>query len=188
MVHHSSIVPYMNHEHKKMKHGGKRKGAGRPIGKGQYGESTKPIRLPVSLIEPVQKFIKNRGYKLPLFASKVAAGSPGMTDDHVEAQIDLHQVLIKNSATTFLVHVTGQSMIDAGIHENDLLIVDRNIPPRDGKIVIAAIDGQLTVKRLCKKNNQLFLMPENKKFKPILVTEENDMIIWGVVTNVIHAV
>lgn len=171
-----------------MKHGGKRKGAGRPKGQGKYSEPTRPIRLPVSLIEPVLKFVKNRGYQLPLFASKVAAGSPSMADDHVEAHVDLHQVLIKNTEATFLVRVSGQSMIDAGIHENDLLIVDRHIPPRDGKIVIAAIDGQLTVKRLCRRKNQLFLMPENKKFKPIPVTEENDMIIWGVVTNVIHAV
>ena len=171
-----------------MKHGGKRKGAGRPKGQGQYGEATKPIRLPESLIEPVLKFVKNKGYQLPLFASKVAAGQPAFTDDHIEAQVDLQDILIKNASATFLVRVSGQSMIDAGIHENDLLIVDRHIPPANGKIVIAAIDGQLTVKRLYQHNNQLFLMPENKKFKPIPVTEKNNMVIWGVVTNVIHAV
>jgi DNA polymerase V len=171
-----------------MKHGGKRKGAGRPKGQGQYGESTKPIRLPESLIEPILKFIKNKGYKLTLFTSKVAAGLPHSADDHIETHIDLQDMLIKNAPTTFLVRVSGQSMIDAGIHENDLLIVDRQIPPTHGKIVIAAIDGELTVKRLHKNNNQLFLMPENKKFKPIPITEENNMIIWGVVTNVIHAV
>jgi len=170
-----------------MKHGGKRKGAGRPKGKGQYGESTRPIRLPESLIEPILKFVKNKGYQLPLFTSKVAAGSPTIVNDYIDAYIDLQQLLVKNTDTTFLVHATGMSMIDAGIFENDLLIVDRQILPTDGKIVIAAIDGQLTVKRLYQKNNQLLLMPANKKFKPIPITEENNMMILGVVTNVIHS-
>lgn len=171
-----------------MKHGGKRKGAGRKKGQGQYGEPTKPIRLPESLIEPVLKFVQNKGYQLPLFSSKVAAGLPTFADDHIEAHIDLQHFLIKNAATTFLVRVSGCSMLDAGIHEDDLLTVDRSIPPRDGKIVIAAIDGQLTVKRLRQHDHQLFLMPENKNFQPIPVTEANNIIIWGVVTNVIHAV
>ncbi len=78
-------------------------------------------------------------------------------------------------------------MIDVGTQENDLLIVDRSITPTHGKIVIAAVDGHLTVKRLHKTDNQLLLMPENKKFKPIEVTPENEIFIWGVVTNVIHA-
>ena len=79
-------------------------------------------------------------------------------------------------------------MIDAGIFENDLLVVDRSIVPSHGKIVIAAIDSQFTVKRLHQKNNQLLLMPENEKFKPITITPENEMLIFGVVTHVIHAV
>lgn len=171
-----------------MTHGGKRKGAGRPKGQGQYGETTKPIRLPESLIEPVLKFVKNQGYQLPLFSSKVAAGYPTSADDYIETHINLQDYLIKNAASTFLVRASGQSMIDAGIHENDLLIVDRSLPPVHGKIVIAAIDGQLTVKRLHQRNNQLFLMPENKKFKPIKITPENEIVILGIVTNVIHIV
>jgi DNA polymerase V len=171
-----------------MTHGGKRRGAGRPKCQGQYGEPTKPIRLPESLIEPVLKFVRNKGYQLPLFSSKVAAGSPAVADDHVETYFDLQHHLVKNAATTFLVRASGQSMIDAGIFENDLLVVDRSISPVHGKIVIAAIDGQLTVKRLHKKNNQLFLMPENKKFKPIKITSENELLIFGIVIHVIHTV
>lgn len=171
-----------------MTHGGKRKGAGRPKGQGQYGEPTKPIRLPESLIEPVLKFIKNKGFQLPLYSSKVAAGVPATVDDHVETYVDLQDHLIKNVAMTFLVRVSGQSMIDAGIFENDLLIVDRSIRPAHGKIVIASIDSQFTVKRLHQENNQLFLMPENINFTPIEVTPENEMLIFGVVTHVIHAV
>lgn len=170
-----------------MNHGGKRKGAGRPKG-GQYGERTKPMRLPESLIEPILKFVKNKGYQLPLYSTKVAAGSPTLADDHIDTQVDLNEHLIKNPHATFLVRVTGKSMIDAGINENDILVVDRVIQPTHGKIVIAAIDGQLTVKRLFKENNQLLLMAENKEFKPIELKEGNTIFIWGVVTNVIHAV
>lgn len=171
-----------------MAHGGKRKGAGRPKGQGQYGEPTKPIRLPKSLIEPVLKFVHNKGYQLPLFSSKVVAGYPTAADDHIETYIDLQDHLIKNVSTTFLVRVSGQSMMDAGIYEDDLLVVDRSMRPIHGKIVIAALDGQLTVKRLHHKNNQSFLMPENRKFKPIKIAPENEMLILGVVTHVIHAV
>jgi DNA polymerase V len=177
-----------NNEITKMAHGGKRKGAGRPKGQGQYGEPTKPIRLPERLIEPVLKFVKNKGYQLPLFSSKVAAGYPASADEHIETYVDLQDHLIKNVSASFLVRVSGQSMIDAGIFENDLLVVDRSMRPVHGKIVIAAIDGQFTVKRLYQRNNQLFLMPENKKFKTIKITPENEMLIFGVVTHVIHAV
>src|ERR1700733_1990982 len=118
-----------------MAHGGKRKGAGRPKGQGQYGEATKPIRLPESLIEPVLKFINNKGYQLPLFSAKVAAGYPALSDNHIETHLNLQDYLIKNSSDTFLVHVSGESMIGAGIGENDLLIVDRSLLPVLGKIV-----------------------------------------------------
>lgn len=171
-----------------MTHGGKRKGAGRPKGQGQYGEPTKPIRLPESLIEPVLAFVKNKGHQLPLFSSKVAAGHPVSADEHIQAHISLQEIVVGNPSTTFLVRATGESMIGAGIFENDLLVVDKSIRPQHGKIVIAAIDGQLTVKRLHRKNNQLFLIPENPAFHPIKITPENDIIIFGVVTYVIHAV
>ena len=84
--------------------------------------------------------------------------------------------------------VTGESMIKAGIHPDDILVVDRSIEPRHGKIVIAAIDGHLTVKRLHKEKGKTLLMPENDNYDPIALQEGNDMVIWGVVTNVLHAV
>ena len=171
-----------------MKHGGARKGAGRPKGFGKYGEPTKPIRLPISLIPTITKFIKNKGYLLPYYGSKVAAGYPAPTDDHLEHQIDLNEHLVKHPAATFIVRASGSSMINAGIHDNDMLVVDRNIPPQHGRIVIAAVDGQLTVKRLHQKDTSLYLMPENEDFNPIQITEENEIYIWGVVTNVIHSV
>ena len=107
-----------------MARGGARKGAGRPKGQGQYGESTQPIRLPVSLIKSVMKFVKHKGYQLPLYSSKVQAGFPSPADDHIEGHLDLNEHLIKHPAATFFVRASGHSMIGAGIHENDILIID----------------------------------------------------------------
>lgn len=171
-----------------MSHGGSRKGAGRPKGRGQYGEPTQPIRLPVSLINSVMKFVENKGFQLPLYGSKVSAGFPSPADDYIEKQLDLNEHLIKHPSATFFVRVSGNSMIGAGIHEDDILVVDKSITPVTGKIVVVAMDGQLTVKRLNKKNEKLFLMPENKEFEPIEVKEGSEVYIWGVVTNVIHSV
>lgn len=170
-----------------MKHGGARKGAGRPKGQGRYGEPTRPLRLPLSLIKPVLRFIEHKGYQLPLYGSKVAAGFPSPADEHVESQLDLNEHLIKHPAATFFARASGNSMVNAGIYENDILIVDRSLTPDHGKIVVAVLDGQLTVKRLHKKDGKLLLMPENPDFKPIEVKEGSEVYIWGVVTSVIHS-
>lgn len=168
-------------------HGGQRKGAGRPKGTGKYQESTQVMRVPVGMIDHVMSYIQTKGHQLPLYSNKVSAGFPSPADDHIEAQLDLNTHLIKNPVSTFLVRVSGESMKDVGIFPNDILIVDRSIQPVDGKIVIAAIDGELTVKRLKKEKGVVYLMPENKAFKPIVIKEMQELNIWGVVTNVIHA-
>lgn len=170
-----------------MSYGGKRSGAGRPVGTGKYRDTTQVMRVPVGMIDQVHSYIETKGHQLPLFSNKVSAGFPSPADDHIEAQLDLNRHLIKNPASTFLVRVSGESMKDVGIFPNDILIVDRSIKPIDGKIVIAAIDGELTVKRLKKEKSAVYLMPENKDFKPIVITEMQDLNIWGVVTNVIHS-
>ncbi|OGT39896.1 MAG: DNA polymerase V [Gammaproteobacteria bacterium RIFCSPHIGHO2_12_FULL_36_30] len=170
-----------------MKHGGKRRGAGRPIGTGKYQDTTKVMRIPVGMIDQVVSYLETKGFQLPLFSNKVAAGFPSPADDHIEVQLDLNTHLIKNPTSTFLVRVSGESMKDIGIFPNDILIVDRSIDPVDGKIVIAAIDGELTVKRLKKEKDAVYLMPENPAFKPIAIKEMQDLNIWGVVTNVIHS-
>lgn len=126
---------------------------------------------------------------LPIFSAKVAAGFPSPAEDYIANNLDLNEYLIKHPAATFLVRATGNSMINAGIHENDILIVDRSVPASHGKIVIAAIDGQLTVKRLHKqKNGKYSLIADNPKFSPIEIYEETETHIWGVVTHIIHAV
>lgn len=168
--------------------GGKRRGAGRPSGSGRFGEKTKAIRVPESMIDAVKGFVVSAGYKIPIYATKVAAGFPSPADDYIEGCLDLNEHLINHPAATFFVRVSGLSMLDAGIHPDDILIVDKSIEPIHGKIVIAAIDGELTVKRLYNKGGIIRLMPENKSFVPIELEGESDLVIWGVVTNVIHPV
>ena len=171
-----------------MSRGGARIGAGRPKGQGKFGEKTKPIRVPLSMVDNVLSFINSSDLSLPIYSNKVTAGFPSPADDHIEGKLDLNTHLIKHPSATFFVKATGDSMIGAGIHEGDILVVDRSLEPRNGKVVIAAVDGQLTVKRLQKKGSKTFLVPENKKFRSIELNENNDVKIWGVVTNVIHKV
>lgn len=169
-------------------HGGKRKNSGRKKGSNIYSETTKPIRIPISMLDQVKKYALNRGYSIPLFSSKIQAGFPSPADEHIESRIDFNEFLVDHPAATFAVKVTGESMIEAGIYPNDMLIVDKSIEPRHGKIVVAVIDGELTVKRLHKKDGKILLLPENRLFDPIIVGNEKDLVIWGVVTNVIHKV
>ena len=171
-----------------MPRGGSRIGDGRPKGQGKFGEVTKPIRVPVSKIDSVMNFINNNTLSLPLYSSKVPAGFPSPADDHMEGKLDLNTHLVKHPTATFFVKASGDSMIGAGIHDGDILVVDRSLEPRQSRIVIAAVDGQLTVKRLKKKGKKIFLVPENKKFRSIELNENNDVKVWGVVTNVIHKV
>jgi len=127
-------------------------------------------------------------YRIPMAGSRISAGFPSPADDFMEVGLDLNEELIKNPAATYFVRVSGDSMIDAGIHDHDILIVDRSIEAREGKIVIAILDGELVVKRLQRVKDQLFLVPENEKFRPIPIRAESDFLIWGIVTNVIHSV
>lgn len=126
---------------------------------------------------------------LPLFSNKVQAGTPSPTEDFLEGRLDLNEHLIKNPPATFFVRVTGDSMINAGIFPDDILIVDRALEAKSGKVIIAVLNGELTVKRLkidSAHPSRIFLMPENSRYGPISVTEEMDFHVWGVVTNVIH--
>jgi DNA polymerase V len=124
---------------------------------------------------------------LPLFSGKVAAGFPSPADDYVEKSLDLNELLVQMPAATFFVRAQGESMLGAGIHPNDILVVDRSIAPVPGKIVICALNGEVTVKRLERQNGQWQLKAENPAYADIVIHEELDMVIWSVVTNVIHA-
>ncbi|MFP6899343.1 MAG: translesion error-prone DNA polymerase V autoproteolytic subunit [Opitutales bacterium] len=169
-----------------MTRGGRREGAGRPGGQGPYGEATKPVRLPVSMVDRVLRFVKTKESAIPLYACGVSAGFPSPADDYLEGTLDLNERLIGEPAATFFVRAKGDSMIGAGIHDGDLLVVDRSVEARDGRVVIAVINGELTVKRLVRKNGKAWLEPENPAYQPISFNEGDDVRLWGVVTNVIH--
>lgn len=164
-------------------HGGKRPGAGRPKGTGRFGEVTERVRVPASLVDEVIRFVESKAFKLPLFSATVAAGMPAFADDHIEARMDLNQHLVRKPEDTFLVRAAGDSMIDANIRDGDLLVVDRAAPAKHGKIVIAAVDGALTVKFLIMKQGRTYLMPANPEYEPIPVNPETGVTIWGVVTS-----
>lgn len=171
-----------------MSHGGARAGAGRPRGQGKYGETTKSVRIPESRILEVMNYIKGQEiYQIPFYSSTVRAGFPSPADDYIESMLDLNDYLIKHPAATFFVRASGESMINAGIHSGDILIVDRSVEATHGKIIIAALNGELTVKRLSRQNGTVKLVAENREFPTIDITEEYDVVIWGVVTNVIHS-
>jgi len=136
----------------------------------------------------IREFENQVGVEIPLFLSGVSAGFPSPASDYVEKTLDLNEYLIKHPAATYFVHVKGDSMIDAGIHSGDLLIVDRSLTPSHNSIVIAMVNGEFTVKRLRKKNGRIYLMPDNPDFSPIEVSGDMQVEIWGVVTYVIHNV
>ena len=189
----------------KLKRGGARPGAGRKKGSSVYGETTKAIRVPESMVPEVKTMLYMRKQLfeessvvsfpstspsrvgIPLFSGKVAAGFPSPADDYVEKTLDLNDLLIQKPAATFFVRAEGESMLGAGIHPNDILVVDRSIDPVVGKVVICALNGELTVKRLKSIGSEIILGAENPAYSDITVQEEIDMIFWGVVTNVIHA-
>ena len=123
---------------------------------------------------------------LPVFIARISAGFPSPAADYEEGKLDLNKHLIKNPAATFFVRVTGDSMVGAGIHDGDLLIVDRAKDPKNGSVIIAVLDGQLTVKRLRIRRGKLSLEPENDNYPVQPITEGMEFEVWGVVTNVIH--
>mgnify|MGYP002713172587 CR=1 FL=1 len=119
---------------------------------------------------------------LPFFDVGVSAGFPSPADDFIENRISLDELLIEDADATFFVMAHGDSMIGAGIHDGDIMVVDRSITPEDGHIAICSIEGELTVKRIKKEKDRITLLPENPNFKPIIVEGEVTLLVWGVVT------
>ena len=126
--------------------------------------------------------------KIPMIADGVSAGFPSPAQDFMENNIDLNKELSENLLATFYIKVAGNSMVDAGIDDKDILVVDRSLEPADKKIAICFVDGEFTVKRLKLEKDCLYLMPENSNYEPIKVSEENNFIIWGIVTYVIKKI
>lgn len=126
--------------------------------------------------------------ELPLSASGVSAGFPSPADDFMDMKLDLNRELIKNPASTFYARVSGVSMIDEGINDGDLLVIDKSVEPYNGCLAVAYIDGEFTLKRFEHHGDHALLVPANKNYKPITITEDNDFMIWGVVRYVIKKV
>ena len=118
----------------------------------------------------------------------ISAGFPSPADDFKEIRISLDKELVKNKDATFYARVSGDSMIGAGLDDGDLLIIDRSLYAENGKIAVCLIDGEFTVKRIKKEGKKLYLLAENKKYKPIELEQENELIIWGIVEYVIKKV
>ena len=126
--------------------------------------------------------------EIPLAHTGISAGFPSPADDFKELRISIDQEVVKNEEATFYARVDGQSMHGAGLDDGDLLVIDRSREPEDNAIAVCFIDGEFTVKRLKVEAECIFLMPENPNYKHIKVTEDNQLIIWGVVTYVVKKV
>jgi DNA polymerase V len=144
-----------------------------------------PMKGNISDIYPVKR---SSNTPLPLLVGKVSAGFPSIMDDHEEEKLDLNKHLVKNPSASFFIRVSGFSMIEAGIHDQDILLVDRQIPPKAGSVVVAVVDGELTVKKLSKKNASWQLQAQNPQYPDINHDDAENIEIWGVVTYVIHKV
>jgi len=126
-------------------------------------------------------------FELPFISGGIKAGFPSPAADFDETKISLDHVLVKNREATFYAKASGTSMIGAGIDDGDILVIDRSMEPQNNKIAVCYIDGDFTVKRIKIEKDCIYLMPENKEFQPIKVTNENELIIWGIVTYVVKS-
>ncbi len=124
---------------------------------------------------------------LTLVDSGISAGFPSPAEDFMDLSIDLNKELIKNPSTTFYGRVSGDSMQDLGINDGDLVVIDKSLPPSDGKIAVCFIDGEFTMKTIKTGKNCCWLIPANKHYNPIKVTNDNDFLIWGIVIHVIKS-
>ena len=125
---------------------------------------------------------------LPFISAGIQAGFPSPAADFEDVRIDLNQYLIRNPAATFLSRVKGHSLINAGFHHGDILVIDRSLEHSNGKVAVCYLDGEFTLKRIKFEKDCCWLIPENEDFRPIKVTAENDFLIWGIVTFIIKSV
>ncbi|MFO7629580.1 MAG: translesion error-prone DNA polymerase V autoproteolytic subunit [Prochlorococcaceae cyanobacterium] len=141
---------------------------------------------PLTPLGPLRPQPRRQALVLPLAGENVAAGFPSPADDYVEAGIDLNEQLIRHPSSTFFLRVSGDSMRGAGIHHGDLLIVDRSVEPRSGRIVVAAVDGAFTLKRLVQRQGRWRLEAANPDYPPLELGDADDHRLWGVAIHTIH--
>lgn len=167
-----------------MPRGGVRPGAGRPKGQGFYGEPTKAVKVPVSMVDDVKAFAKNQTTSVPLYDFPVEAGMPFLSGDDHHTMYKLSSLNVPHPEHCFLARVSGYSMKNAGILPNDLLLVDRKKEAKDKDIVVTSVEGGVVVKRLDIMGGEL--ISENEDFQPIKITDSSNLHVWGVVIRVIR--
>lgn len=138
------------------------------------------------IVTDIHQTIITKKQPLPFFSTSISAGYPSPADDYVEGHLDLNEFMVKHPSSTFFVRVEGESMRDAGILSGDMLVVDRSLTPTHGRIVVAILDGEFTVKRMLIEEGQVYLAPENPDYSKIVVNPASLFQVWGVVTYVIH--
>ena len=138
-------------------------------------------KVNLRLIKP--QFNENETHQIEGF---VSAGFPSPAGDYIELELNLKELFVRNESSTFFVEVVGNSMLNAGIHNGDILVIDKSLDPVDDSILVCFVDGEFTVKRVGKIKGSFYLLPENPQFKPIKIDDNSDFRLWGVVTFVIH--
>jgi DNA polymerase V len=193
-------------------HGGSRSGAGRKAGSGPYGEPTQRLRVPESKVPIVVQYLdayreqrdleqegvrardprplqlSRRQRNIPLVGFNAAAGAGGHAEDYIEEHVDLNAHLIRqgHEGSTFIVRASGWSMIGAGIHDGDEVIVDRAIEAKNNSVVVAAINGDLVIKRLRMRGGKVALVSDNPHYPERTIKEGETLEIWGVATRCLH--
>ena len=135
----------------------------------------------------IYKAVTESSIEIPMLSTGISAGFPSPALDFIDLTIDLNRHIIKRPSSTFFGRVKGHSMKDIGIHDGDLLVIDKSISPKNDKIAVCYIDGEFTIKRILIEKDCCWLIPANDAYKPVKVTVENDFQIWGIVTHVIKA-
>lgn len=157
---------------------------------GKHGRATAhcDVHCAVKVLGPISQGKQSQPmpHAVPLYLTRISAGFPSPADDYAEGALDLNAYLVNNPAATFMVRVSGESMNGAGIRDGDVLVVDRSREAVPGRIVVAVLDGELTVKRLLLLQGCYVLSPENPEYEPIVVDPEQELHIWGVVTGVVR--
>ena len=123
---------------------------------------------------------------VPYLLSRISAGFPSPADGYLDMDLNLHDYLVQHPSATFCVKAIGDSMVDAGIKSSDVMVIDRALTPKNNDIILAVVNGEFTVKRIKKNDNELYLMPANENYRPMKITEDMDFQVWGVVTFIIH--
>jgi DNA polymerase V len=135
----------------------------------------------------IYKTDKLSSLPLDFYLNPVCAGFPSPAEDHLDIALDLNEHLIKHPSATFYIYAKGNSMEGSGIYDGDIMVVDRSLEASSGNVVIVAISGEFTVKHLLIKSKKTYLMPANQDYKSMLITNDMDVQIWGVVIHTIHS-